>query len=163
MIKKNFYKNAEKMINEILKSDKSTILQDLVEMLYNIFDKYNWIGIYFVKDNYLLLGPWKGKIATNHIKIPIGKGICGSAAKSGNTELINNVKNDERYLACFINTKSEIVVPIKIQNKVIGEIDIDSDYENSFDNDDKKLLEKIANNQNFIKNIFIYINTQDNK
>jgi GAF domain-containing protein len=160
MIKKNIYKNAEKMINELIKSNNSTMLQGLIDMLYNIFDKYNWIGIYFIKDNFLFLGPWKGKQATNHVKIPIGKGICGSAAESGKTELINNVKDDNRYLACFINTKSEIVVPIKYQDRVIGEIDIDSDYENSFDEEDIKFLERIVKNQNFVNDIINYINSQ---
>jgi len=156
----NLYKYAEKKVGEILKTNELTVLQDLVNILYNTFDKYNWIGIYFVKDNYLLLGPWKGEKPTNHTKIPVGKGICGSAAESGKTELIKNVRNDIRYLACFINTKSEIVVPIKIKNKIIGEIDIDSDKENSFNNNDKKFLEKIAKNQQFIKNIVYYLNHQ---
>jgi len=160
MVGKNIYKNAEKMINELIKSNNLTMLQDLVDMLYNIFDKYSWIGIYFIKDNFLFLGPWKGKQATNHVKIPIGKGICGSAAESGKTELINNVKDDNRYLACFINTKSEIVVPIKYQDRVIGEIDIDSDYENSFDEEDIKFLERIVKNQNFVNDIINYINSQ---
>jgi len=156
----NLYKYAEKKVGEILKTNELTVLQDFVNILYDTFDKYNWIGIYFVKDNYLLLGPWKGEKPTNHTKIPVGKGICGSAAESGKTELIKNVRNDNRYLACFINTKSEIVVPITIKNKIIGEIDIDSDKENSFNNNDKKFLEKIAKNQQFIKNIVYYLNHQ---
>jgi GAF domain-containing protein len=154
----NLYKYAEKKVREILKTKEFTIIQDLVNILYNTFDKYNWIGIYFVKDNYLLLGPWKGEKSTNHTEIPIGKGICGSAAKSGKTELINNVNNDKRYLACFANTKSEIVVPIKKNSKIIGEIDIDSDRDNSFNNKDKEFLEKIAKNQQFIESIIYYLN-----
>lgn len=160
MKKNNLYKFAEKKVCEILKTKELTVLQDLVDMLYNTFNKYNWIGIYFVKNNYLSLGPWNGEKPTNHIKIPIGKGICGSAAESGKTEIIKNVKNDNRYLACFINTKSEIVIPIKINNKIIGEIDIDSDKENSFNKKDKEFLEKIAKNQQFIENIVYYLNYQ---
>ncbi len=141
----NLYNEAKKKIMQILKkSNGSNILQDIVDLLYQIFDKYNWIGIYLIKENSLILGPWKGKQATEHNKIPIGKGICGSAAKTGKIELINNVKKDNRYLSCFVNTKSEIVVPIKRNNIVIGEIDIDSDIENAFNNKDSELLEKIA-------------------
>jgi GAF domain-containing protein len=141
----NLYNEAEKKIMQILKkSNDSNILQDIVDLLYQIFDKYNWIGIYLIKENSLILGPWNGKQATEHNKIPIGKGICGSAAKTGRIELINNVKKDNRYLSCFINTKSEIVVPIKRNDIVIGEIDIDSDIENAFNNKDSELLEKIA-------------------
>ena len=123
----NLYKDAEQKILNFLKTKNLSILQDVVDLLYLLFDKYNWIGIYIVKDNNLILGPWRGIQATEHIKIPIGKGICGSAVKTGKTELINNVNNDIRYLACFTSTKSEIVVPIRRNDNVIGEIDIDSD------------------------------------
>jgi GAF domain-containing protein len=92
----------------------------------------------------LILGPWKGKKATEHVKIPKGVGICGSAADSGITEIINNVNDDNRYLACFNTTQSEIVIPIKINNEVIGEIDIDSDLPDAFNIEDKEFLETIA-------------------
>jgi len=129
-------------ISSTLNSDE--ILKTCIEFLYDNFDKYSWIGIYLVKENNLILGPWKGKQATEHVKIPIGKGICGSAAKSGNTEIISDVSSDNRYLACFVSTKSEIVVPIKKDSKVIGEIDIDSNIPNAFNNKDAEFLEKIA-------------------
>ncbi len=139
------YKKTENKILTILKKPKNlNYLQEIVDLLYKTNDKYNWIGIYLIKNNYLILGPWKGKQATDHVKISIGKGICGSAAKSGKTELINNVKEDNRYLACFNSTKSEIVVPIKRNNIVIGELDIDSDKKGAFDQKDIDLLEKIA-------------------
>ena len=115
-----------------------------MQLLYKNFDYYNWFGIYLVKNNELILGPWNGKKATEHKRIPIGKGICGSAAKTGKTELINNVNNDNRYLACFNSTKSEIVVPIKRDGKIIGEIDIDSDIPKAFSDEDKRFLEKTA-------------------
>lgn len=139
------YKDVEQKILKILnKSKKSNILQDVVNLLYKMFEKYSWVGIYIVKDNNLILGPWKGRQSTEHNKIPIGKGICGSAAKTGKTELINNVNTDKRYLACFISTKSEIVVPIKRNDIVIGEIDIDSDKKDGFNQKDSVFLEKIA-------------------
>ena len=139
------YKDVEQKILKILnKSKKSNILQDVVNLLYKMFEKYSWVGIYIVKDNNLILGQWKGRQATEHNKIPIGKGICGFAAKTGKTELINNVNTDKRYLACFISTKSEIVVPIKRNDIVIGEIDIDSDKKDGFNQKDSVFLEKIA-------------------
>jgi GAF domain-containing protein len=97
-----------------------------------------------VKGNELVLGPWKGKQATEHTKIPIGQGVCGSAVQSGKIEVIDNVSKDCRYLSCFLSTRSEIVVPIKKKNTVIGEIDIDSDVPAAFDNNDAVFLEKIA-------------------
>jgi L-methionine (R)-S-oxide reductase len=139
------YYDAELRIMEILKdTNNKNKLQDVVDLLYQFFNKYNWIGVYLIKEDYLILGPWKGKQVTEHIKIPIGEGICGSAAKTGKTELINNVKKDNRYLACFLSTKSEIVVPIKKDNIVVGEIDIDSDNKDAFNNKDNEFLEKIA-------------------
>jgi len=151
------YKDVEQKILKILnKSKKSNILQDVVNLLYKMFEKYSWVGIYIVKDNNLILGPWKGRQATEHNKIPIGKGICGSAAKTGKTELINNVKTDKRYLACFISTKSEIVVPIKRNDIVIGEIDIDSDKKDGFNQKDSVFLESLAANRTFIKLIDDY-------
>ena len=151
------YKDVEQKILKILnKSKKSNILQDVVNLLYKMFEKYSWVGIYIVKDNNLILGPWKGRQSTEHNKIPIGKGICGFAAKTGKTELINNVNTDKRYLACFISTKSEIVVPIKRNDIVIGEIDIDSDKKDGFNQKDYIFLESLAANRTFIKLIDDY-------
>lgn len=140
------YEQAIIRIKEMIsKSKQSEILNNCVEFLYKNFEKYSWLGIYLVKEDNLILGPWKGKQATEHTKIPIGKGICGSAAKSGNTEIVTDVSSDKRYLACFISTKSEIVVPIKKNQEVIGEIDIDSDIPDAFSKEDAIFLEEIAN------------------
>ena len=135
---------AEKEISDILNNNGRNFLDKIVDYLYDNFDNYSWIGIYLVEGNDLVLGPWRGPNATEHNRIPVGKGICGSAAESGKTEIIADVNADSRYLSCFISTKSEIVVPIKKDDKVIGEIDIDSDKKDTFTNDDKLFLEKIA-------------------
>ena len=79
-----------------------------------------------------MLGPWKGPQATEHVRIPIGEGICGAAAASGVTEVVDDVNADDRYLACFVSTRSEIVVPIAYEGRVVGEIDIDSDEPAAF-------------------------------
>lgn len=137
------YNGAEKQIKSITKKS-SNVLQDVVDFLCDNFEHYNWVGIYIVKGNDLVLGPWKGPNATEHTKIPIGKGVCGSAAATGKTEIVDDVCSDKRYLACFISTKSEIVVPIKKQGKIVGEIDIDSDKIGAFTIKDKIFLEKVA-------------------
>ena len=131
------------MIKKIIKKN-SDVLFNVVNFLYENFGHYNWVGIYIIKDNALILGPWKGKQATEHTKIPVGKGICGSAALSGKTEIIGDVTIDKRYLSCFISTKSEIVVPIKKGKKILGEIDIDSNKKNAFSEKDKVFLENLA-------------------
>ena len=152
----DLYKKAEEKLIKILESKNSNVLEEAIDLLYKMFEKYNWIGIYILKNNYLLLGPWRGEQATEHIRIPVGKGVCGSAAKTGKTEIVNDVNNDKRYLSCFVSTKSEIVVPIKKNNVIIGEIDIDSDCLGSFDSMDELLLDKIAKNEKFIESILSY-------
>ena len=145
------YDDAGNKFNEIiLENEESWILNDVVDFLYKNFDKYSWVGIYIVHGDTLVLGPWKGKQATEHIQIPIGSGVCGSAAKSGKTNLVSDVNKDDRYLACFVSTRSEIVVPIKKKGEVIGEIDIDSDVTNAFNNKDVIFLEKIASSEKLI-------------
>ncbi|RLF57069.1 MAG: GAF domain-containing protein [Thermoplasmata archaeon] len=136
---------AEKEIKDMIShSQHPEILHNVVDFLYDNFDNYSWVGIYIVKENYLILGPWRGKQATEHTKIPIGQGICGSAVKSCKTEVVDDVSEDGRYLSCFISTRSEIVVPIKKEGIVIGEIDIDSDVSKAFNKSDVTFLEKVA-------------------
>jgi L-methionine (R)-S-oxide reductase len=120
------------------------VLQDVVDILHDSFEKYSWVGIYLVRGDSLVLGPWKGTQATEHTTIPIGRGVCGAAAKTGKTEVVDDVSKDKRYLSCFLSTKSEIVVPIKKKNVVIGEIDIDSDEPSAFNKNDEMFLERIA-------------------
>jgi len=91
-----------------------------------------------------VLGPWKGPQATDHVRIAIGQGVCGAAAASGRTEVLDDVTADDRYLACFPSTRSEIVVPIVYEGKVVGEIDIDSDTPAAFGPEDNTLLERVA-------------------
>ncbi|GAF71014.1 unnamed protein product [marine sediment metagenome] len=139
------YDVAEETVKQILfKSDAADVLQNVVDYLYKHFDTYSWVGIYLVEGKYLVLGPWNGEQATEHTKIPVGKGVCGSAAQSGKTEVVADVFKDDRYLACFVSTRSEIVVPIKKSGVVVGEIDIDSDVVDVFDKFDVVFLEKIA-------------------
>lgn len=124
--------------------EEQNSLGEIVDILYQEFPHYDWVGIYRVVGNELILEAWKGPEATQHVRIPIGKGICGSAARSGQTEVVQNVSHDPRYLACFLSTCSEIVVPIKKGDKVLGEIDIDSDKENAFTEEDRIYLEEVA-------------------
>lgn len=137
------YAEAEKAVHTILQ-DQENGVQKVIDFLYDNFHHYNWVGIYIVKKDLLHLGPWKGRQATEHVKIPIGQGVCGSAAQTGKTEVVDDVHADNRYLACFISTRSEIVVPIRVDGKVIGEIDIDSDTPKAFTKKDSMFLEKIA-------------------
>jgi len=123
---------------------KEKLLEETVAVLKNSFQKYTWVGIYLVDStDELVLGPFLGK-PSPHTRIKIDSGICGAAAREKDTVIVPDVNADPRYLACSIETKSEIVVPIMRDGKVFGEIDIDSDLPNAFDSEDKKLLEEIA-------------------
>jgi L-methionine (R)-S-oxide reductase len=115
-----------------------------VEVLQERFEHYSWVGIYLVEGDELVLGPWQGPEATEHVRIPVGQGICGAAAATGITEVVDEVNADPRYLACFPSTRSEIVVPISYEGGVVGEIDIDSDRPAAFDADDREFLESVA-------------------
>jgi GAF domain-containing protein len=125
-------------------SEADHVLLQTVELLHDRFEHYSWVGIYLVERDDLVLGPWKGPQATEHIRIPVGEGVCGAAAASGRTEVVDDVNADDRYLACFPSTRSEIVVPISYEGRVVGEIDIDSDRPAAFTPEDRDFLERVA-------------------
>ncbi len=140
------YSGALEAIERILNrgGDADEVLRQVVSVLRDRFDHYSWVGIYLVEGDDLVLGPWQGPQATEHVRIPIGQGICGAAAASGVTEIVDDVNADSRYLACFPSTRSEIVVPIAYEGKVVGEIDIDSDQAAGFSVEDRTFLERVA-------------------
>lgn len=118
--------------------------ESVVKLLNSSVPSYSWVGIYVVDGTDLVLDAWSGPEATEHVRIPIGKGVCGFAAKSGKTEIVSDVGKDPRYLQCFLSTRSEIVVPISRQGTVIGEIDIDGDQLDAFSSLDREFLEAVA-------------------
>ena len=124
--------------------DADDVLRRVVDLLHDRFDDYSWVGIYFVEGDELVLGPWRGPQATEHVRIPVGQGICGAAAASGETEIVDDVSADDRYLSCFLSTRSEIVVPIVYDQLVVAEIDIDSDRVAAFGEEDRAFLERVA-------------------
>jgi GAF domain-containing protein len=101
------------------------------------------VGFYLLQGEELLLGPFEGK-PTPHTRISLSQGICGAAASSGETVIVDDVNADPRYLACSLETRSEIVVPIFNRGRILGEIDIDSDQPAAFTAQDRELLETVA-------------------
>ena len=123
---------------------KEEVLQEAVTLLKRNFPKYTWVGVYLMDGtDELVLGPFLGK-PSPHTRIKLNSGICGAAAREKDTVIVPDVSADPRYLACSVETKSEIVVPIMRGEKVFGEIDIDSDLPGAFDDSDRELLETIA-------------------
>lgn len=125
-------------------ADSQELMQDVARLLAAERPHYSWTGFYLMEGaDTLVLGPYHGK-PSPHARIPLNQGICGAAASTGEALIVDDVNADPRYLACSLETRSEIVVPIKRDGKVLGEIDIDSDRPAAFSDDDRRLLEEIA-------------------
>ena len=120
-----------------------TAMKQTVALLKDGIRDYTWVGIYLLSGTELVLGPYVGT-PSPHTRIPLGRGICGAAATEKATIVVDDVNADPRYLACSIEIRSEIVVPIMQGANVLGEIDIDSDRPAAFGRPDRELLEPIA-------------------
>jgi GAF domain-containing protein len=123
-------------------SDPVAAMTHVVELLKTL-PRYQWVGIYLLAGEDLVLGPFLGK-PSPHTRIPLGRGICGAAATQKTTIVVDEVNSDPRYLACSLETQSEIVVPIVRNGTVLGEIDIDSDTRAAFGPADREMLERVA-------------------
>ncbi len=119
----------------------------MVKLLHERMLKYNWVGFYMLEAGatppMLVLGAFEGAM-TPHTRIPLNQGICGAAASSGQTVVVDDVSKDPRYLACSLETKSEIVVPVFVQGKVVGELDIDSHFAAAFTSEHQELVQHCA-------------------
>ena len=140
------YARVERDIREAIRQggDPTALYQLVCDRLNAELPTHNWVGIYIVEGDELVLRAWRGPAPTEHVRIPLSQGICGWAASTGETVIVDDVSQDERYLQCFLNTKSEIVVPIKRGDEVYGEIDVDGDLIGAFGERDRRLLEAIA-------------------
>lgn len=108
---------------------------------------FNWVGFYMLAQEachkVLLLGPYVGA-PTPHVKISLNQGICGAAVSQGQTIIVDDVNADPRYLACSLETKSEIVAPVRRNGEIVGEIDIDSHTHAAFGPEERALVERCA-------------------
>jgi L-methionine (R)-S-oxide reductase len=120
------------------------LMRAMVKLLHNRMLKYNWVGFYMLEPGaqppVLVLGAFEGAM-TPHTRIPLNQGICGAAASSGQTVVVDDVSKDARYLACSLETKSEIVVPVFARGKVVGELDIDSHFPAAFTEEHQHLVQ----------------------
>ncbi|MBS1262625.1 MAG: Free methionine-R-sulfoxide reductase [Calditrichaeota bacterium] len=117
---------------------------EIVTSLRAEIDRFSWVGIYWVRGDELMLGAWDGPAATEHTRIPVGEGICGLAARTRESVVVDDVDAHPEYLACFPDTRSEIVVPILMDGDAVGEIDIDGDEPGAFGERDVQELERLA-------------------
>ena len=134
-----------KLIKDSLESaaSKDEALKSVVRILKCERDHYNWVGVYLLEENSLVLHNYIGK-PTEHTRIPVGKGVCGTAVALGKNQLVGDVTRLENYLSCSVETRAEIVVLIRRGSEILGQIDIDSDVEDAFTADDESLLECVA-------------------
>jgi len=133
-----------KITEIIIQFDISTDekLANICQLLHDEVDYYNWVGFYFANQETqtLHLGPYVGA-ETDHTVIPFGKGICGQVAVSNQNFVVPDVSAQDNYIACSFTVKSEIVVPLFVNGKNIGQIDIDSHVLNPFSETDERFLE----------------------
>lgn len=142
----------EEVRNEVIELAQASptandLMQKMVSLLHERVLKYNWVGFYLLEPGaqppMLVLGAFEGAM-TPHTRIPLNQGICGAAASSGLTVVVDDVSKDPRYLACSLETKSEIVVPIFAHGKVVGELDIDSHFPAAFTREHQDLVQHCA-------------------
>tara|TARA_B110000238_G_scaffold196701_1_gene237952 strand:+ start:893 stop:1351 length:459 start_codon:yes stop_codon:yes gene_type:complete len=144
MNKAGFYQELQGQVLALIAEEQDEIanMANISALLFDALEFVNWVGFYRVIDEQLVLGPFQGKIAC--IRIPIGKGVCGTAAKTGETQRIDDVHQFPGHIACDSASNAEIVVPVKVAGKVVAVFDIDSINFNRFDDQDQLGIETIV-------------------
>ena len=143
MTKNSFYQDLYTQI-EALISDEADVIANMANISALLFEQLaevNWVGFYRMVDDELVLGPFQGKVAC--IRIPLGRGVCGTAASENKVQRVADVHDFDGHIACDASTNSEIVLPLTLNDKVIAVLDIDSMAYNRFDGNDQAGLEKI--------------------
>ena len=141
-------KTADEIVSQIEEmvdssAPRDEVLRYAVQILKQEREHYNWVGIYLIEGDTLVLHNYLGK-PTEHTHIPIGKGVCGVAVAEGANQIVGDVTRLDNYLACSVETRAEIVVLIRRGMDILGQIDIDSDIENAFTKEDEALLSRVA-------------------
>ena len=135
------YSDLVAMLRSLAEEEPAYIplLSNASALLYDALPDLNWVGFYLLRGGQLVLGPFQGKVACIHI--PIGKGVCGTAAQTGETVLVPDVHQFPGHIACDSASNAEIVIPLYRENEVVGVLDIDSPVFNRFSEEDRKGLE----------------------
>ncbi len=132
-------------LTESLSNDEKewiSLLSNFTALLKQSFETFSWVGFYLLKNSKLILGPFQGKVACSFIEL--GKGVCGTSAVERKTIIVDDVNKFPGHIACDENSRSEIVVPLFINDQLIGVLDIDSYNYSNFDEVDKLYLEKLT-------------------
>lgn len=144
MTKTQTYELLLRQLEELLSIETDCVanMANTSAALFNGLPDLNWAGFYILRGNTLVLGPFQGKPAC--VRIPLGKGVCGTAAQTGQTQLVKNVHEFAGHIACDSDSNSEIVIPISKEGRVWGVLDIDSPSLARFDDTDRAFLEKFV-------------------
>lgn len=142
--KKSNYLTLINAIDNLLASEhyEISILANASALINEYIKNINWVGFYILKNHFLILGPFQGKIACNPIRV--GSGVCGKCVEKKETIIVGNVHKFEGHIPCDEATNSEIVIPLFIDNNIYGVLDLDSKTFNRFSNVDQRFLEQIA-------------------
>jgi putative methionine-R-sulfoxide reductase with GAF domain len=119
------------------------IIERTVARLHDDEPAFDWVGVYLVEGDALVLGPFRGN-PTEHERIPMGEGVCGSVAASGTTEVVPDVRRRPGHIACDVNTRSEVVAPIVREGTVVGVLDVDSNTRDAFGEREVRTVERAA-------------------
>jgi len=143
--KTEFYQELLVQTKALISGETDPIanMANISALLFNALERVNWLGFYRVVNQQLVLGPFQGKVAC--IRIPLGTGVCGTAAHTKTTQRINDVHQFDGHIACDATTNAEIVIPVKLNGDIIAVLDIDSTSLERFDQEDQNGLEAIVN------------------
>lgn len=142
--KTDFYQSMLGQVEAIIAGENDMIanMANISAILFNAFDDVNWAGFYRMVDNELVLGPFQGQVAC--IRIPVGRGVCGTAVSEKRIQLVADVHNFAGHIACDAASNSEVVIPVYYQDEIIAVLDIDSVSIDYFDQQDTKGLQAIV-------------------
>lgn len=128
----------------VLRLRGEAALAEVCRFLRTEFSHFDWVGVYRLEGTELALSGWDGAQPTEHVRIPIDRGLCGRAVREGASVVVADVRESPEYLACFVDTRSEIVVPVRVGGTIVGEIDVDGRTVGAFDDSDRRFLEEVA-------------------
>lgn len=142
--KKELYKLIEAQAKALCADEPDAVANaaNLSALLFHSLPQVNWAGFYFLRGETLVVGPFQGRPAC--VRIPLGRGVCGTAAASRQTQVVADVNAFDGHIACDADSRSEIVVPLVRGGAVVGVLDIDAPVPNRFDADDRSGLEALA-------------------
>lgn len=140
--KTQFYCTLNRQAKALLEGESDVVanLANLSALLGQELKEINWVGFYLLQGDTLVLGPFQGKPAC--VRIPVGRGVCGTAVAEGKTQLVDDVHQFDGHIACDSASNAEIVIPVRRGGEIIGVLDIDSPFFNRFDQQDRIGLEE---------------------